>query len=146
LKVTDAQRNMFDGLKSSFDEKFQINEDSAGLLNSDVAGVEPNHDSTLPLIDPESGNRQLYDEFLNCKSNNYAIQEKEDSDEISSEGEFNEFKDCDMLNEDADYFVDQIYLQLIEEKYASAPANELNRLRRMEVVDQNLKNDARISI
>ena len=105
---------MFDQLKSSFDDKLQINEDSVGLLNSNDAEVEPNLDSTLPLVDPESGNRQLYDEFLNCKSNNYAIQEKDDSEEISSEGEFNEFKDCAMVNEDDDYFVDQVYLEMIE--------------------------------
>jgi len=57
IKATAVQRSMFDQLKSSFDDKLQINEDSVGLLNSNDAEVEPNLDSTLPLVDPESGNR-----------------------------------------------------------------------------------------
>jgi hypothetical protein len=35
---------------------------------------------------------QMYDEFLNCNSYLYNMQEKENSESISSDGEFNEFK------------------------------------------------------
>lgn len=81
-------------------------------------------DSNLPVVDHESGDRQMYEEFLNCTTNNYNIQEKENSEEISSNGEFEEFKDCDEYSEDNPIFVIKKYLELVTQKYSQAPEQE----------------------
>ena len=59
----------------------------------------------MPCIDQESGSNAIYEEFLNCKSNNYIMEEKENSEAISSNGEFDEFKDCDEISETDPYFI-----------------------------------------
>ena len=43
--------------------------------------------------------------------------EKEDSEEISSDGEFNEFKDFQVFPQDDDRFVEDTYHLLLNEKY-----------------------------
>ena len=48
----------------------------------------------------------MYNEFLDCNSYLYEMQEKEDTQSISSEGEFDEFKYGDLLDESDSRFVD----------------------------------------
>ena len=59
----------------------------------------------IPNIDQESGSNAIYEEFMNCKSNNYIMEEKDDSEAISSNGEFDEFKECEELSENDPYFI-----------------------------------------
>ena len=49
----------------------------------------------------------MYNEFLDCNSYIYNIQERENSDSISSDGEYNEFKQFDLLDEADDRFVQE---------------------------------------
>lgn len=82
-------------------------------------------DSNYPVVDNESGNRQFYDEFLNCTTNNYNIPDKQDSESISSDGEFNEFNDFKILNEDDDELIRIKYLKLIQQKYSNCQQSTL---------------------
>ena len=59
----------------------------------------------------------LYDEFLNCNSYLYKMEEKDDSEQISSDGEFNEFKQVEMVAETDQMFVAREYERLVLEKY-----------------------------
>ena len=47
----------------------------------------------------------MYDEFLNCNSYLYNMQDKQNSESISSDGEFNEFNYFDLIDETDEKFV-----------------------------------------
>ena len=63
----------------------------------------------------------MYNEFLDCNSYMYQIQQKENTESISSDGELNEFKSFDLLAMDDDQFIEEEYERLIGEKYRDDP-------------------------
>jgi len=65
--------------------------------------------------------RVLYNEFLNCDSYLYNVPEKEDSEAISSDGEFNDFKYFNMVDQNSSLFYKDEYDKLVREKYANDP-------------------------
>lgn len=64
----------------------------------------------------------MYNEFLDCNSFMYQIQQKENTESISSDGELNEFKSFDLLAMDDDQFIEEEYERLIGEKYRDDPS------------------------
>lgn len=42
---------------------------------------------------------------MNCTTNNYNIVDKENTESISSDGEFQEYKDCEEVSENNDILV-----------------------------------------
>jgi hypothetical protein len=64
----------------------------------------------------------MYNEFLNCNSYMYQIQQKENTESISSDGELNEFKSFDLVAVDDDQFIEEEYERLITEKYRDDPS------------------------
>jgi hypothetical protein len=65
----------------------------------------------------------MYDEFLNCNSYLYNMQDKQNSESISSDGEFNEFNYFELVDETDEKFVVQKYQEMIQIKYS----NELRK-------------------
>ena len=59
----------------------------------------------------------MYKEFTECNSFMYSMPERENSESISSDGEFNEFKDFDLVDETDDRFTNEKYDQLLKNKY-----------------------------
>ena len=59
----------------------------------------------------------MYNEFMNCHSNLYQPFEKENSASISSDGEFDEFKAYEVVDETDDQFIEPRYIELLREKY-----------------------------
>jgi len=55
----------------------------------------------------------MYDEFMNCNSYLYKMPEKEDSEAISSDGEFNEFKEFELLDQADARFIQDEYEKLV---------------------------------
>ena len=54
---------------------------------------------------------------MNCTTNNYNIQDKEDSEAISSDGEFQEFKDLVVVGENHELLIQPKYQNLVKDKY-----------------------------
>jgi len=81
----------------------------------------------------------LYDEFLNCNSYMYKIQDKEDSEAISSDGEFNEFKEFELIDQADGRFVQDEYEKLVEEKYSKVDSKEAKRFLSGRYLDQELE-------
>jgi hypothetical protein len=65
--------------------------------------------------------RVLYNEFMNCDSYLYNVPAKENSEEISSDGEFNDFKYFNMVDQNSTLFHKDEYEKLIRKKYAEQP-------------------------
>lgn len=80
----------------------------------------------MPVYDNDSGDRQFYDEFMNCTTNNYNIQDKENSESISSDGEFKEFQDLEYIEENDDYLIKPKYEQLVKDKYKACSQSFIN--------------------
>lgn len=77
----------------------------------------------LAQIDQNAGlhdecSPQLYEEFLNCNSYMYQMQEKDDSEAISSEGEFAEFQQFTFFDQTDVRFVEEEYNSLLMKKYS----------------------------
>jgi hypothetical protein len=54
---------------------------------------------------------------MNCNSYLYKMPEKDDSEAISSDGEFNEFKDAEQVPVNDERFIDMEYNRLLAQKY-----------------------------
>ena len=52
---------------------------------------------------------RMYDEFLNCNSYLYNMEEKVNSESISSDGEFNEFNYFNLVHETSEPLVEKKY-------------------------------------
>jgi hypothetical protein len=74
-----------------------------------------------PLLHEHEVSEKMYNEFLDCNSFMYQIQQKENTESISSDGELNEFKSFDLLAMDDDHFIEEEYERLIAEKYRDDP-------------------------
>ena len=85
----------------------------------------------------------MYNEFMNCNSYMFNMQERSGSESISSDGELNDFKNYDLVQQDAQMFIEQEYMRLIEEQYLSIPdkAQEMYMSGRWK--DDNLWDQAR---
>ena len=59
----------------------------------------------------------MYKEFTECNSFMYSMPDRENSESISSDGEFNEFKEYDLVDETDDRFTNEQYDRLLKEKY-----------------------------
>ena len=57
----------------------------------------------------------MYNEFMNCNSYMFNMQERNGSESISSDGELNDFKNYDLVQQDAQMFIEKEYMRLIEE-------------------------------
>lgn len=73
--------------------------------------------ATKFTIQQEDCTPNMYNEFLDCNSYLYQIQERENSESISSDGEFNEFKHVDLVEETDSKFINEHYSKLLREKY-----------------------------
>jgi hypothetical protein len=112
-KLAPSENSNTSNFLSAKDARSAIVTNKSGTLDEIEA-------SNLPHQDHDSNNRQFYDEFLNCTTNNYNIQEKEDTEEISSNGEFDEFKDPMTIAEDDEFFIEKKYMELLVEKYVNS--------------------------
>ena len=88
----------------------------------------------------------MYNEFMNCNSYMFNMQERSGSESISSDGELNDFKHYDLVQQDAQMFIEKEYMRLIEEQYGSIPdkAQEMYMSGRWK--DDNLWDQARKNI
>jgi len=84
----------------------------------------------------------LYDEFLNCNSYLYKMQEKEDSEAISSDGEFNEFKDFELLDQADSRFVQDEYQKLVQQKYGEVDSKQARAYLGGRYIDEALEAQA----
>lgn len=60
----------------------------------------------------------MYAEFLNCNSYLYDMQDKNNSESISSDGEFDEFKYHELVDQKDQLFIDEEYKKMLKEKYS----------------------------
>ena len=95
----EEQRNKIENLKIAENRKHHLQK------------KDPLHDVS----------EKMYNEFLDCNSFMYQIQQKENTESISSDGELNEFKSFDLLAMDDDHFIEEEYERLIAEKYRDDP-------------------------
>ena len=84
----------------------------------------------------------MYEEFLNCESNIYKLQEK-NSDSISSDGEFNEFNYYDLVEETDETFVREKYIKLLNNKYQG---EILKKFIDGHYIDEDLRREAELSV
>ena len=80
----------------------------------------------------------MYDEFLNCNSYLYNMQDKQNSESISSDGEFNEFNYFELIDCTDEKFILQKYHELLNVKYKSSPAL-LQKYISCHYIDEDLK-------
>lgn len=82
----------------------------------------------------------LYDEFLNCNSYVYKMNDCQDSSSISSEAEFRQFKGAQSKSEDDELFVKDVYDSLMQEKLHSQVFDQkmLMNIKNERYIDQEL--------
>ena len=80
----------------------------------------------------------MYDEFLNCNSYLYNMQDKQNSESISSDGEFNEFNQVDLIDCTDEKFILRKYHELLDAKYSNSP-DLLDKYKKCHYIDEDLK-------
>lgn len=84
----------------------------------------------------------MYDEFINCNSYLYQLEEKENSESISSDGEFLDFVDAELVQQEDQMFVTQEYERLLAEKYggsSKAKQRDLQQFKSGKYIDEELR-------
>ena len=98
-------------------------------------------DPSTRLVPPKIP-KKMIDEFVNCNSHLYQLAEKENSESISSDGEFLDFIDAELVQQEDQMFVTQEYERLLEEKYgggSKAKQRALKQYKTGKYIDEELR-------
>lgn len=94
----------------------------------------------------------LYNEYFNCESFLYKIEDKNIDDNYSSDGEFDDIKDFYAYDNESSQYLIMEYLKLAREKFAQFGISEeeislkLERYKMGEEMDQELLEEAKLNV